>query len=739
MIEELLNQASQFYGQSRLSDAEQICRRILSLDPVRAEAVYLLAAIDQGLGRGPAAVEGFARAAALAPDNPVFVNAWGESLQGLGRLDEAWNCYQQAIRLRPDYARAHNNSGRILNQRGDLAAAERYFLEAIRLNPNYATAHNNLGGVLLTRDQTAAAIQHLQQALSLQPDYPEAHYNLAAALRPSGDLPGMLLHLDHAIRLRPSYARAHLLLGKVLFEAGQVESSASRFETAVRLQPDDPESHFELGTVQFLLNRLLEAEQSFRTVLSLNPEHTHAYAQLCRLKATVLDWEHQARDHEQLLASVNAALKANQPVPIAPLHALAFPWPGPLLLEIARSQASSYQRANRTSMTPTAIPRIPRPSTARLKIAYLSRDLYDHPVSHQIQGLFALHDRERFDVHAYSFGPNDGSVYRRRIEQTVESFHDVSTLTDDQLARQIRADGTDILVDLMGYTGLARTACVAMRPAPIQVSWLGFPATMGAEFIDYLIADPIVAPPEHSEFYQERLVRLPHSYMPTDHTQPISRSTLDRSSQGLPTDVPVFCCFNNSYKITPEVFQVWMAILSRVSDAVAWLNITHPIARNNLRRESQKYGINPDRLIFAERVPDKANHLARLQLADLFLDTPFYNAHTTACDALWAGLPTLTCIGQTFQSRVGASLLTAARIPELIARDLNEYEQIAVQMATDPNRLTSLRTRLQDDRERLPLFDTPRFVRHLEQAFLTMWQIHESGKPASEFDVRESC
>jgi predicted O-linked N-acetylglucosamine transferase (SPINDLY family) len=423
---------------------------------------------------------------------------------------------------------------------------------------------------------------------------------------------------------------------------------------------------------------------------------------------------------------------------------MSLPWPPQQQLLIARSHARSFEETARRSEK-THQPqeggrgpllRVPDPlSHGRLKIGYLSRDFYDHPVAHQMQSLFGLHDRERFEIHSYSFGPNDGSTYRKRIEQGCEHFHDVANLSVADLEGKIREDGIQILVDLMGYTGLARTACVARRPAPIQVNWLGYSGTTGASFIDYIIGDPQVTPLEHAENFSEKIVQLPHSYMVTDDEQPIAETAGKRADHGLPEEGLVFCCFNNAYKIDPGMFDIWMKVLRETPESVLWLSVGAPLARANLRREAEARGIDPKRIVFAEHVRSKAEHLARYRLADLFLDTSFYNAHATACDVLWAGLPLLTCAGETFASRVGMSFLTTMGVTELITHDLAEYERVAINLAHDHDQLYSLREKLASQRAGSPLFDTPRFVRGLEQAFEKIWEIHASGGPARAISI----
>jgi len=349
--------------------------------------------------------------------------------------------------------------------------------------------------------------------------------------------------------------------------------------------------------------------------------------------------------------------------------------------------------------------------------------------------MFALHDRREFEISCYSFGPDDGSAYRQRIERDCEHFVDVRDLRTRELARRIAADRIDILVEMMGFSGYTRLEVLAARPAPVQVSWLAYPSTTGADFIDYLVGDRFITPPESAADFSERLVRLPHSYLITDREQPIASTPARRRDHGLPEETIVFACINNAYKFEPEIFGVWMRILSQVPGSVLWLKSGGPTMEANLGREALVRGVSPDRLRFARNNLPKPDHLARLRLADLFLDTHVYNAHTTAVDALWAGLPVLSCPGATFASRVGAGLLEAVGLPELIVPDLDQYEHLAVELAADRGRLTQLRARLAANRGTCPLFDTPRFVRNLEQGFRAVWALHEAGEKPRAIDI----
>jgi predicted O-linked N-acetylglucosamine transferase (SPINDLY family) len=622
-----------------------------------------------------------------------------------------------------------------MHARGDFGGAEAKFAEALRINPNYATAHNNLGGVLQARERFDEAISHFRRALELRPVYPEAHFNLGAALHARGDWGAAAVSLQAAIRLRPDYARAHAMLGQCLVDAGQVAASIPLLETAVRLNPDDALSPVRLADVLRLVGRMQDAMAVLDAALRRRPQGpppAPLLAHRLRLKSEMCDWANWSAEAENLWAVTEAELGAGRHSPVHPMFAMSLPWSSARQIAVARSHARGFDRftASARDASSHAIPR-----DGRIRVGYLSRDFYDHPVAHQIQSMFACHDRERFEVHVYSLGPDDRSTYRQRIERDCERFHDVAGLTLQGLNGLIREDGIHVLVDLMGYSGLARPACLASRPAPIQVNWLGFPGTMGAGFIDYIIGDRCVTPPGMEAAFSEKIVRMPHSYMVADGSQPIDAAPATRRDQGLPEQGVVFCCFNNAHKIHPEVFDIWMRLLSKVPGSVAWMSVRESVAQNNLRLEAGRRGVSADRLVFAAHVKSKAAHLKRLGLADLFLDTHYYNAHATACDALWAGLPVLTCPADTFASRVGSSLLAAVGMPELVLPDLAAYEQAAVRLALRPRDLEALRQRLAASRTNAPLFDTASFVRDLERAFTSMCEICKNGQAPRAIDL----
>ncbi|MEH1941448.1 MAG: TIGR03032 family protein [Nostoc sp.] len=639
---------------------------------------------------------------------PQYAPAWyqlGVIMDNQGQTNQAVLAYQQALTINPKYAEAYNNLGIVEVAQKNLEKAIACFESAILSNPNYAFAHNNLGLVWQMQGKLSAAAAKFQETLQKNPNYPEAYLNLGIVLEAQGNLEGAIACYRSAIRHNPDYIKAYNRLGSALLSLaiatqGQVDEARVVFEKVLQLQPDSAE----------------------------------AFNYLFYLKEMTCDWRSRQSDLTRIWEQTLSEVEKEKRTTISPFDSLYKPWDKTFLLKIARTYGENI-KAQWASQKQSLNFTHSRSLNGRLRIGYLSNDFRNHAVSHLMKSLFNLHDRANFEIFAYSFGADDNSEYRQPIPVNCEHFQDITTLSIEESARQIFDDGIHILIDLKGYTTDSRSAILALRPAPIQVSYLGYSGTMGAEFIDYIISDPVVTPPEFADGFSEKLVTLPHSYQVNDYQQAIASTPVTRSQYGLPESGFVFCCFNNNYKIEPQIFDVWMRILAAVPGSVLWLTVKFPTAEDNLRREAQARGINSDRLIFAQYSHTKAEHLARHQLADLFVDTLYCNAHTTASDALWAGLPVVTCIGKTFASRVGASLLRAVGLPDLIANNLEQYEQLAIHLGRFPTALQELKQRLAQNRTTYPLFDTPRFTRNLELAYFAMWEIYAAGNPPKTIEV----
>ncbi len=771
-INELMADAWDQYRRGELELTRRAVTEALRSEPLLAEGLYLHGVVALDQNDSSEAIRSFQLAVGQQPDNAGYHHALGEAWRMFGRseaavasLNEAlrldpklvaahhalglvWlddgqhrkaaDCFSQAIALRPEYQRAHNNLGRALQVQGDLNSAAASFTEAVRLKPDDALAHNNLGTVLQALGRSDAALVSLQNAVRLKPDYPEAHVNLGNTLQALGNFTAAEASFREAIRLRPDYAKARLQLGVVLESLGRLAEAMAIYESLVDLNPDLGDAWERLGLVLMISSQWDRARMAFEKSAACSREPEDLNSNLIYAKQMLCDWSQREQNLRSLGAWVDRQLAAVGKGGVTPFFSIVFAWPPSRQLAIAKAASRDLSAKQETLRLELAARPQTKPS-GRLRVGYLSGDFYDHAVSHLAQGLFALHDRQKFEIFGYSFGPDDRSHYRQRIQRTCEHFIDVRDLRNSELARRIVADRIDILVDMMGFSGITRFEVMASRPAPVQVSWLSYPGTTGADFIDYVFGDHCVTPPESVADFCEQLVRLPHSYLITDHEQPVSNAAGRRQDHGLPDDGIVFASINNCYKFEPLIFDIWMRILNQVNGSVLWLKTGGGTMETNLRREAHVRGVSPDRIVFTRGILPKPDHLARLRLADLFLDTHFYNAHTTAVDALWVGLPVLTCPGKTFAARVGASLLNAIGLPELIASDLTAYEQLAVRLARQPHELQALRDKLAAHRTTWPLFDTPRFTKNLESAYRTMWDIHAAGQQPRGFEVQDEA
>lgn len=638
-----------------------------------------------------------------------------------GNISDAERAYTTILKGSRTHPVALHMLGLLYAQSGNFAEAEPLLKKAARVDPGNPDVLFNYANVLRALDKTDDALAWFAKTIALSPNFAGAHLNRGAILLARQEFQSAIAEFDRAIAIALSSA-AFANRGSAFKQLGQLEEAHESYRRAIELAPSDPQNHFVLFEILTQMDRHDEAIEALERTVALNKAFPFALSKLVASRRRRADWRSFEREQSSLEEAVESGVVID---PFTFFHVSSSP---AHQLTCARTYV-----ADLTLERGAAIPKTPSPAS-RLRLAYMSADFRNHATANLMVGLLEKHDRTRFDITAISYGPDDGSKTRSRLKAAFEHFEDVNHLTNEDAAKLIRRLNIEVLVDLGGFTTHARPEILARRAAPTQVSYLGFPSTTGATYIDYVVADRVVIPEDKQKHYAEKVVYLPHSYQPNDRDREIAAETPSRAELGLPPDGFVFCCFNNSFKITPPIFDVWMRLLTQIDGAVLWLLGTNDIAEQNLRREASQRGVSPDRLVFAPNI-ELAKHLARHRLADLFLDTPYCNAHTTASDALWAGLPVLTCEGNTFASRVASSLLRAIEMPELIASSLEEYEAMALKLARDPALLAETKDKLAKNRLTTPLFDTERFTRHLEAAYRTMYERAQRGEPPASFSV----
>jgi protein O-GlcNAc transferase len=734
----------------RLDRAEALYCKVLAADPDHADALHLLGVLAYQRGNIAPALELIERALPALGQLPDAHLNYGNALHEAGRPSEAVASYRRAIALKPDHGMAHNNLARVLIDQGMLEAGLEAAQRAVALIPDFAGAHANYSGAFLGLERFTEAEAVLRRALEFRPDLASLYLNLGCALQGQRRLDEAAAAYREAIALQPDFAEAHNNLGNVLKDLSKPDEAVVCYETALEIAPGNPVIHNNLGNALQDQRRLDDAVSSYRRALALKPDYAVAHYNLGEVLA-------EKRELGEAVASLGRAALQLDYARIDWFYARKqmCDWAGYgkdeakgrekvgkqafKLFTLSSSPAEQLNCARRAAAglaVPQSLmfPRVRSRPSGRIRLGYVSANFRSQAGAFLIAGLIEQHDRREFEIIGYSASRDDGDHTRARLATAFDRFVDISNTANRDAAQLVRDDAIDILVDLNGYQRRARTAIFAYRPAPIQTLFLGFPATTGADFIDYIIVDPFVVPADQQPFFSERLVHLPDCYQCNDDKREISEHTPLRTDCGLPEEGFVFCCFNNAYKITPDFFDVWMRLLEAVPGSVLWLLDDNPWARANLAREAAARGVAPERVVLAPKLllPD---HLARHRLADLFLDTLPCNAHTTASDALWAGLPLVTCAGKTFAGRVAGSLLRAIGLPELVTGALEEYEALALRLARDGDLLAALRARLARNKWTHPLFDTERFARNLEAAYRQMWETWRARRPPAAFSV----
>ncbi len=780
-----MNYGKSFGNIGQFEDALICYDKVLSLKPDYAEAWSNKGVMHHELKQYQNALSNYDKALSLKPD---YAEAWsnkGAALNELKRYEEALDHYDKALSLKPDYAEAWSNKGTALNELKRYEEALDYYDKALSLKPDYAEAWANKGVALNELKRYEEALDHYDKALSLKPDYAEAWSNKGTALNELKRYEEALDHYDKALSLKPDYAEAWANKGMTLFKIKRYEEALVYSDKALSLDSDCARAWANKGVTLQELRYFEDALACHDKVLSLKPDHAEAWAnkagtlnelhryeeainyhdKALSLKPDYAEaWANKAgalnelKRYEEALTHYEKALSLNPDIErifgdlvycglkmaswtsfkdyvcklrndLLVRKKIASPFVTLSLIDDAylHKNCAEIYALDRHPFNDVLGFSFRYPASKKIRIGYFSADFKNHPVSVLTAELFELHDRDKFEIIAFSFGVDDKSPIRLRLSKAFDQFIDVSKMSDLEIAKLSRDLRIDIAVDLAGHTANNRMGIFSYRVAPVQVNWLGYPGTIGVDYFDYILADKIVIPTESQKFYSEKVVYLPHTYMVDDTKRIVSSRVFTRKECGLPENAFIFCCFNNHHKFNPHVLDGWARILLAVKNSVIWLSENNKSFTANIVKEFKERGIDSKRVFFAKKLNLMEDYLARYNLADLFLDTYPYNAHTTAIDSLKGGVPLVTLMGQSFASRVAASLLNAIDLPMLATSTQEEYESLAIRLATNPQSLLDIKLKLIDNRLTKPLFNTSLFVKGIEMSYIKMHQRYQAG------------
>jgi len=621
--------------------------------------------------------------------------------------------------MHPKYKEAVN-----LHRTGQIKKAKNICLEILEDEPKNFDILHLLGIISFQLKDYKKSSELISQAIKVNPNDAEVYNNMAIVSKKLNQLDIAYNNYCNAIKLKPDYAEAHNSCGVILKELKKYEDAIKSFNLAIKFNKNYAEAYYNLGHIFFERKKYNEALQNFYQSYKINPKLDYLLSSIIITKHSTCDWCSFDKD---LLVLENIIL--NEKKKINPFLTLSF-YESPQLQKTSAEifVKNEYNDKNNQNH------KFDNQTKQKIRIAYYSADFRNHPMSYLLANLYELHDRNKFEVIGISFGPDKDDQMRKRVSTAFDKFYDLRLKTEEEIVKFSRELKIDIAIDLMCFTKYHKFGIFVKKCAPIQVNYLGYPGTSGTNYLDYIIADKILIPKDSQKYYSEKIVYLPDTYQANDSTKKISDRIFTREELGLPKDAFVFCCFNNNYKITPQVFDVWMRLLERVENSVLWILSEDINISKNLKNETTKRGIDFNRIVFAERI--KMNeHLARQKVADLFIDTFPYTGHTTASDALWVGLPVLTRIGKSFASRVSASLLNAIDLSELVTSSEKEYEDLAVEIAKNPTKLKEIKNKLKNNRSSKPLFNTQIFTRNIEKAYSLMYERYLKNLPLDNIEI----
>ena len=713
--------------QGELEAALEAYRKALSLKPDFAEVYYNMGTILNEQGHLDEAIKIYKKALSIRPDYVEAHYNMGAIFTEQHKLRAAIEAYNKAISIKPDYAAAHYNMGNTLTHQGEFAKATEAYIKAIEIKPNFTEAFNNLGIVLAEQNKLKDATAAYNKAISFKPDYLEVYHNLGKILEKQGKLDEAIATYNKAISIKPDYAEVYHNLGNILEKQGKLDEAIATYNKAVSIKPDYAEVYNNLGIALQSKGSQEKAIKAYNAAFTINPDFFSAFSSAAHLKAKTCNW--RTVDCTPLDDYIALGLKNKIDHPIIPFQNL-YTQDSPknhLLLAKIFSSATTKNVAPYFFKKPAAKPK-------KIRVGYFSPDFRDHPVAQMIEGVLRHHDRNTFEIFAYSFVNKADHEMRYKIESAVDCFRDVELSGIYEVTSLARNDQIDIAIDLAGYTKNNRAEIFNQRVAPIQINYLGYPGTMGANFIDYIVADKVLIPKKMEQFYTENIIFMPDTYQPINDKLVISDIIPSKEELGLPNSAFVFCAVNQGYKIKPEEFSIWMRLLKKVEGSVLWLKSQNRGMELNLRSEASQRGVNPSRLVFAKRIPHE-QYLAQFKQADLYLDTFNYNAGTTASDILRAGLPIVTKIGHSYASRMAASLLNNCNMNDLITNSAEDYESLSLELASKPDMLGHVKKRLQKNIKNSLIFDTALYTRNLEAAYKQAYNFHYSKKKPQNIEI----
>lgn len=721
----LLNSSIQSIQSNQLNEAEKCLLQVLNVEPKNADALCFLSVVAAYRADYKEALKLINKSIDAFSANAVAHSNKGNILKELGYHTEALMSFDKAISIEPNYAEAYSNKGNALQELGRYQDAVFIYDKAISIEPNYAEAFSNKGNALQELGLFDEAMRCYETSLSIHSGSASTWNNMGVAHRRLKNYQQALECQERALQISPDYADAWGNRGSTAYALFDYVAAVKCFDKAISLKPDYAGAYADKGNVLDRLGQYDEALFCFEKAYSLKPALEYLPGSILYTKLKIALWDDLDRDYERVIKGLENKEKSTRVFPVLSFSNAP---------EINHQAAQAF--VNTHHVPKAALQPLEKKRHSKIRIGYFSADFRDHPVSLLAAELFELHDREKFEIYAFSLrSASEGDKVELRLRKAFDHFLDLESKTDVQVAQIARECEIDIAVDLGGHTELGPTGVFSYRAAPIQVGYLGFAGSTGASYMDYIVADKTIIPESSRIHYTEKVVYLPNTLMVDDSKRVPSSRPITRAEYGLPEDHFIFCCFNNSYKFNKRILESWARVLLKVDKSIFWISENTAFFRENILKEFKKLGVGPERIMFSQRVDSMDDHLARYALADLFLDTNPYNAHTTAVDALKAGLPLLTCLGETFPSRVAGSLLRSVGIPELVTQNMDEYERLAIELATHTEKLRDIRTRLKKNRFTTPLFDTQLYAKNIESAYLEMYKRYLNAEPVDHLFI----